>query len=268
MLTSVGCSTIVAINTERCAEVLTRRQGVAAFCTVYGWKYVQTLNALGSEASDRHHLPIDFEEADIHGCCSSQCDHGHHIFLSHFKAEAGTEATLLKEAIERRLRCDSKHAHRASVFLDSDDLTDLGTLRTHVERSSNIVVLLTPGVLSRAWCLVEIVTAVQNDVTIVPVEVQRPGIKFVYPDEDFFKDLGRGEGLALSDLQLLRELDISLETLEESARSVFRHIALPFSPHKSHNIRSAEMEDILVRCRQKANSSKKKKKKKKKKKSG
>ena len=39
------------------------------------------------------------------------------------------------------------------------------------------VLLLTPGLLSRPWCLLEIVTAIDSGVVIVPVEVQRPGIK-------------------------------------------------------------------------------------------
>merc|ERR1712159_329940 len=83
--------------------------------------------------------------------------------------------------------------YMSAVFVDSEDLEDLARLQAHVEGSTNILILLTPGLLSRPWCLLEFVTAVRNNITIVPVEIQRPGLKYVYPDEDWYASLRRGD---------------------------------------------------------------------------
>ena len=56
------------------------------------------------------------------------------------------------------------HDFRSPVFLDSEDLVDLLTLKEHVQNSHNLMLLLTNNVLLRPWCLVEIVTALGNDV--------------------------------------------------------------------------------------------------------
>merc|ERR1719326_2025616 len=101
----------------------------------------------------------------------------HYIFVSHHKADAGTEAVLMQEALERLLEFDPESPGRdmmAPVFLDSNDLVDLNDLRNHVESTANLLLLLTPEVLWRPWCLVEIVTAVQHGVNVVLVEVQKP----------------------------------------------------------------------------------------------
>jgi len=47
---------------------------------------------------------------------------------------------------------------------------------------------------------------------------------------------------------LLEREGVSLEDLEQALRHVFLKIAQPFSPHKSKNIRQAELQDILKRC--------------------
>merc|ERR1711953_514564 len=99
---------------------------------------------------------------------------------------------------------DKKIDHPASllensVFLDSADLTDLTSLKDKVKNSHNLVLLLTPKVFTRPWCIVEVVTAIKSNVNIVPVEIQRPGLKFQYPDERFYDSLGRGDGFAKQD---------------------------------------------------------------------
>ena len=50
----------------------------------------------------------------------------------------------------------------APVFLDSDDLTDLRELLRIVARSDVLILLQTTNVLTRAWCLLEIYTAICN----------------------------------------------------------------------------------------------------------
>ena len=50
----------------------------------------------------------------------------------------------------------------APGFLDSDDLTDLRELLRIVARSDVFLLLQTSNVLTRAWCLLEIYTAICN----------------------------------------------------------------------------------------------------------
>jgi len=141
----------------------------------YARRYVKRLNKLAvfGDLSDLSDVGGDFD--DINGKqmenVSSNGDDGHFLFLSHYKVESGTEATLLSDAIASLLAQGPYHPAQSMtnpVFLDSSSLTDLRSLRDKVVSSHNFVVLLTPGVLTRPWCLVEIVTAVQSDVNIVP----------------------------------------------------------------------------------------------------
>lgn len=124
-------------------------------------------------------------------------------FLSHFKAEAGAEVCLAKcnacgvlhEAQRRRwispastymtAVCPPSPQARilqmametafglGSIFLDSDQLHNLtALLEDHVPKSEVLVVLQTTGILTRPWCLLEIITAIKRDVPIVTVNVQ------------------------------------------------------------------------------------------------
>ena len=57
------------------------------------------------------------------------------------------------------------------VFLDSDDLRSLHKLCGHVKESKCIVLLQTRSVLTRPYCLLELLTAIENRVPIVGVSV-------------------------------------------------------------------------------------------------
>jgi len=192
-----------------------------------------------------------------HACCQlkheneARCGPDNHIiFLSHYKYEAGTEATLmqkeLKELIHEDAARDSLHHY---VFLDTEDLQDLEDLQMHVRQSHNLVLLLTPGVLTRPWVLVEISTATRAGVHIVPVEIQLKGRPFNYPDAKFFERLGSGDLLENEARKLFESLDIKLSELAWSVQQVFKHIAVPYSPHRPDNIRQAELKDILKHCK-------------------
>ena len=135
----------------------------------------------------------------------------------------------------------------APVFLDSENLTDLRGLEQHVVNTLNLVLLLTPGVLSRPWCLVEIVTAIRNGINIVPVDIQRPGLRFEFPKDDgFYKQ--QLQMLSALDVDMIQAEGIEIGELDAAMRHVFKQIALPFSPHKSKGVRDAELADVLKRC--------------------
>merc|ERR1712232_579273 len=142
--------------------------------------------------------------------------------------------------MERMILQDELHPAnymKNPVFLDSSDLVDLATLKDKVKNTHNLLVLLTPGLLSRPWCLVEIVTALRHNVPLILVEIQRPGIKFQYPDEGFYKRMEEGEGLTASAFELLKKEGVETSDLVASIRKMFLKIAMPFSPHKSAAIR-------------------------------
>ena len=56
-------------------------------------------------------------------------------------------------------------------FLDSDNLRDLKRLRDHVRESKCVVLLQTRSVLTRLWCIVELVTAIDANVPIIGVVI-------------------------------------------------------------------------------------------------
>jgi hypothetical protein len=177
----------------------------------------------------------------------------HLVFISHYKLEAGTEATLLMDEMQNLIAMD--RSNRAGdfispIFVDSEDLVDLRKLMNHVRGSHCLILLLTPGFLTRPWCLVEIVTATRNNRPFVPVQLVVPGKDFMYPDEEFYVKLHRDEIVAggTQGRKMLMENGISLQDVDEAVRAVFQMIALPFSPHKSQRVRTAEMSDILKRC--------------------
>ena len=84
-------------------------------------------------------------------------------FLSHFKLESAGDARYMKDKLELQLG--------APVFLDSDDLLDLRKLCKQVLESDVVILLLTKGVLTRPWCLIELYHAITNGVPIVTVNV-------------------------------------------------------------------------------------------------
>ena len=78
------------------------------------------------------------------------------VFISHYKAEAAMEARHLHEKLEGAL---GRHC-----FIDSDDLHDLRKLREAVRDSDCLLLLQSARVLERPWCLVELLTAIDNNV--------------------------------------------------------------------------------------------------------
>ena len=50
----------------------------------------------------------------------------------------------------------------APVFLDSDNLLELRSVLTHVNSSDCVVLLLTDGVFTRPWCVLEVCQAIQG----------------------------------------------------------------------------------------------------------
>lgn len=247
-LTAEVDSILLTLNASSFFDVIATHQDACVHAVKYCRHFAWHLNHGNKEASDLFKVELPISELDRELFAGSEEDH--FVFISHYKKEAGTEAALMHGQLEQVLREDPNNLASelcSPVFLDSENLTDLKTLTEHVKRSRNLILLLTPDVLTRPWCLVEIVIAQRNNVPILPVEVQRPGDKFEYPSEEFYERLRKGEVISDSDQSLLVQEGIEPQHLEAAVREVFTKIALPFSPQRTCRIRQAELLDILNR---------------------
>jgi len=84
-------------------------------------------------------------------------------FISHFKVEAAMEARFLQTELEVLLG--------RKCFLDSDDLRDLRHLQQSVRDSDCLIIVQSKSILSRPYCLLEMVTAIEARVPIVGVSL-------------------------------------------------------------------------------------------------
>jgi len=240
-------STTLDLPAETFIEVIETYADIFDVAAKYAKHYLLNLNN-EAEPSDVYESPVDMDNLDAAVLDGSP---DHLMFLSHFKCEAGSEATMLEEAFQKMIQadeCNAANHMRRPIFLDTSDLEDLSTLRAEVAKSHNLVLLLTPNVLLRPWCLVEIVTAVRNNINIVPVTIVRPGLDFQFPDDAFYEALGKGTNLPSNAVQVLQAEGIELAEVVEAVHKIFIKIALLFSPHKATAIRQAEMDAILRRC--------------------
>jgi len=175
----------------------------------------------------------------------------HLVFLSHYKVEAGTEAALMRQELEQMINEDPGslgHSFDEPIFLDTEDLNNLGELENKVRSSHNLAILLTQGILSRPWCLFEIISAKKHGARVLLVNISKPGSEFVFPDDEFYERLLSGRYLDKSATEMLEACGYTLRDVEESIRVAFRQIAVVFSPHKAKDIRQAEIRKVLKQC--------------------
>lgn len=175
----------------------------------------------------------------------------HCIFISHYKVEAGTEAALMRTELERILAEEGSRILKimqSPIFLDSEDLEDLTQLQAHVRTSQTLLLLCTPGMLTRPWILVEIWTAIEHDIKILPVFLLKAGMQFQPPGEEFYAGLLDGSIVGEQGMSLLDEYGITPEAMVSCITQVFKRIAVSYSPHRSTNIRDAELREILRQC--------------------
>ncbi|CAK9115801.1 unnamed protein product [Durusdinium trenchii] len=99
------------------------------------------------------------------------------FFLCHHKGVAGSLARWLKLELSRR-------GTTMKVFIDSDNLTDLTRLFTIVgEEVQTLVIIASPGLLTRKWCVGEMVAARLRNVDAALLTLPN----FVLPDSHFLK---------------------------------------------------------------------------------
>ena len=148
-------------------------------------------------------------------------------FLSHYKIQCASEARLLQAELEASLgrRC----------FLDSDDLKDLRQLADHVRASDVLVLIQSSEVLSRPWCLLELLTAIDAGVPIVGVAITAgPAAYDFRAAAAFMGELDVPGRLDASAAQLLDEHGHTLEDAAWKLSSVLPQvISVPLDPFAS-----------------------------------
>ena len=82
--------------------------------------------------------------------------------MSHYKIESASDCRYLHDVLCKMLR--------APIYYDSSTLSDLRTLFTEgVHQSDCIVLVATRGVLTRPWCLLELLEATRKKIPILPI---------------------------------------------------------------------------------------------------
>lgn len=161
-------------------------------------------------------------------------------FISHYKVEAAMEARFLQTELEVLLG--------TKCFLDSDDLRDLRFLQQSVRESDVLILVQSKSVLSRPYCLLELVTAIEARVPIV-------GVSLVVGSVDKYKfDAAPA---------FLTHLERTLEQANPGASSVLTRanvelsyasrllaptipevISIAFDPSASRNMLAASVADV------------------------
>jgi len=158
--------------------------------------------------------------------------------------EAASEARFMHDVLRKMLR--------TPVFLDSSALLDLRNLVTEgVRKSDTIVLLATKGVLSRPWCLLEVLEATREGIPIVMVQIATSG--FVHDEARCFVAHLQEEMEALnpSGLALLHEqLGDDLSELTAACTVMLDANSgspIVFDPNAGDNATVAMMKDVVER---------------------
>lgn len=135
------------------------------------------------------------------------------FFLSHHKSSTGAAARLLKIHLQKR-------SSLFTTFLDTDNLRDLTELFHFVKDSETVLVLASPAILARKWCIGEIVTAKQHDIQTVLLKWPT----FQYPTETFRKNLT----FAIPGVEALTAHGISLDDVSLAMKWLGSLDVVPF----------------------------------------
>ena len=178
--------------------------------------------------------------------CFWEAEGGYACFLSHYKMEAASDCRYLHDVL-----CKMLHS---AVYYDSSTLSDLRTLFTEgIHESDCVVLLATKGVLTRPWCLLEILESHRKGIPIIPI-----GLSGLTWDpqamREFVEDMeGR---LSRSDppaLELLHEhLGDDLSELQTAVNEVIDKFesdddVLTWNPHVGDNEMIANLKMLVER---------------------
>jgi hypothetical protein len=161
-------------------------------------------------------------------------------FISHYKVEAAMEARFLQTELKVLLG--------RKCFLDSDDLRDLRRLQQSVRDSDCLIVVQSKSILSRPYCLLEMVTAIESRVPIVGVSLAVGGLE-MYKFElapAFLAHLERTLEQANPGASgVLTRANVDLRYASRLLASTIPEIiSIQFNPSSSRNMLAASVADV------------------------
>jgi len=168
-------------------------------------------------------------------------------FLSHFKDEAGAEARSVKMALEAYLlRTGGLKPGDMEFFIDSDYLHNLERLMQEVKSSENFILLLSKGVLSRPWVLMEIMTALNAKKKVILIDLEHRTKRFDFGSLEVYKNsFNTAPGVTPRVLEELRNHGFSSDDVQIALEEVFLNIAKPLSLNSgSKDVINAQLGDI------------------------
>jgi len=136
----------------------------------------------GASDSRIRQLPPEEELAEPGFGSSVSTSESHNLFADMSPSLLNIRNSLLGAGAAEGPQLDRERL----LFLDSVELRDLDELLNAVRSSSNFVILLTKGVLTRPWVLAELTVAVAEQKNIVAVRIEWPckddEKHFAFPD--------------------------------------------------------------------------------------
>lgn len=173
------------------------------------------------------------------------------FFLTHHKRDAAAVVNSLRSDLARQVGLTPSY-----IFLDSEDLRDLLTLRDSVKASLVLVAVLTKDVFTRPWCLAEIITAIENNIPIVSINVEGQGNTFDFQatqvflqSPSFSADL---DAINPGAVEELTKQGIDVDAMAKSIGGLLPYlIAKPYNVSATERVRDAQLSDIVQVLREK-----------------
>ena len=166
-------------------------------------------------------------------------------FISHYKSEAAPEAAYIKEFLAEKTGRE--------VFLDSDNLTEVScaAMKEALRRSSIVVVLQTPEYLTRPYCLIELLTAIDLVKPIVALKVENAHGSYDFADavrllSDLEGELTRRGHLA--SVEALRREGVDFADASKRLSAVIPQVmSSPFNQAWGEHLRHGALNDLLAK---------------------
>ena len=93
---------------------------------------------------------------------SMKKEHRHHLFLSHVWSTGQDQVAVIKRQLLRMV-------HGLRVFLDVDDLEDIGALEKYIDESMVVLIFLSRGYFQSRNCLREVRAAMERNKPLILV---------------------------------------------------------------------------------------------------
>ena len=161
------------------------------------------------------------------------------VFISHSKADAGTEACAVNDYLKTKTKLPA--------FLDSEEEFKLSQLLAAVKRSRLLLILLTPNYVTRPYCVVELVTAFKSNIPIVSVSLARHGLA----PFDFGSLMSKLETLSgvesllnKSGWKVVTDQGFSKQDVRDALQGAIDVKAHDYHSHGPLNVRTAELDNV------------------------